>query len=39
MKGHIVNRGQSSWRIKLDVGRSAEGRGITRYRTVRGTKA
>ena len=39
MKGHIVKRGQSSWRIKLDVGRSAEGRRITRYRTVRGTKA
>jgi integrase len=39
MKGHIVKRGQSSWRIKLDVGRSAEGRRISRYRTVRGTKA
>ncbi|MGC1237049.1 MAG: hypothetical protein WA838_20600, partial [Xanthobacteraceae bacterium] len=39
MKGHIVKRGQSSWRIKLDVGRSAEGRRITRYRTVRATKA
>jgi integrase len=39
MKGHITRRGKSSWRIKLDIGRSAEGKRIIRYQTVRGTKA
>ena len=38
MRGHIQQRGKSSWRVKVLVGRDAEG--VRRYveRTVRGTR-
>lgn len=38
MRGHIQQRGKSSWRVKAYVGRDADG--VRRYveRTVRGTR-
>jgi integrase len=39
MRGTIVRRGKSSWRLKFDTGRDpATGQRETRYHTVRGTK-
>jgi integrase len=38
MRGSIVRRGKSSWRVKFDVGITA-GKRETKYVTIRGTKA
>lgn len=39
MRGNITRRGQSSWRLKFDLGRDpATGKRLTEYVTVRGTK-
>jgi integrase len=38
-RGSITRRGKSSWRIKYDVPGTVPGARITRYATVRGTKA
>lgn len=38
MRGHLQERGEGSWRIKVYVGRSAEGRKRYVERTVRGTR-
>ena len=37
MRGHIVRRGKSSWRIKFDIDASV-GKRQTRYVTVRGKR-
>jgi integrase len=40
MKGNLTRRGKSSWRLKFDTGRdSTTGRRITKFVTLRGTKA
>jgi integrase len=36
MRGSIVRRGRSSWRVKFDLADSGEGKRQTRYVTVRG---
>jgi len=38
MKGTIIRRGKSSWRLKFDVGREANGERKIRYVTVRGKR-
>ncbi len=38
MIGNITRRGANSWRLKFDVGRDANGKRITRFVTVKGTK-
>lgn len=38
MRGHLQNRGGDAWRIKVYLGRSADGRKRYLERTVRGTK-
>jgi integrase len=39
MSGHIVRRGERSWRLKFDLGRNpTTGKRETRYHTFRGTK-
>ena len=40
MKGNLTRRGQTSWRLKFDIGRDpVAGRRITKFVTLRGTKA
>lgn len=39
MRGTILRRGKASWRIKIDIGRNAEGKRRYAYATVRGKKA
>lgn len=39
MRGMIERRGKSSWRIRFDVGRDAEGKRRFQYITVRGKRA
>jgi integrase len=39
MRGNITRRGKASWRLKLDIGRDPSGKRLTRFVTVRGTKA
>jgi hypothetical protein len=39
MRGNITRRGKTSWRIKIDIGRDANGNRRTRYETVRGKRA
>jgi hypothetical protein len=39
MRGNVTKRGRNSWRLKLDIGRDATGKRLTRFVTVRGTKA
>lgn len=39
MRGHISRRGKSSWRLKFDIGRDANGKRQIRYVTVRGKRA
>ena len=38
MKGHIRQRGPTSWQLKLDIGRDAAGQRLTEFHTHRGTK-
>ena len=38
MRGHLQNRGGDAWRLKVYVGRSADGRKRYVERTVRGTR-
>ena len=38
-RGTVTRRGKSSWRIKYDVPGNAPGQRVTKYLTVRGTKA
>jgi hypothetical protein len=38
MRGNITKRGKSSWRIKFDACRDADGKRHTRYVTVKGTR-
>ena len=38
MRGNITKRGKSSWRIKIDVGRDANGERKIHWETVRGKK-
>jgi len=38
MKGNLTRRGESSWRLKIDIGRDAAGKRQIRYMTVRGTR-
>jgi hypothetical protein len=38
MRGSIVRRGRSSWRLKFDVGTTA-GKRETKFVTIRGTRA
>ena len=38
MRGCIVRRGKSSWRLKFDVGTADNGQRKIRYETIRGTK-
>ena len=38
MKGAIIRRGKSSWRLKFDVGRAADGKRKIAYHTFRGIK-
>jgi integrase len=38
MRGHIRRRGNSSWELKLDLGRGPDGKRRTVYKTVRGSK-
>jgi integrase len=38
MKGTIIRRGKSSWRLKFDTGRDANGKRQIRYVTVRGKR-
>lgn len=37
MRGHLQYRGDDAWRIKVYLGRSADGRWRNLERTVRGT--
>ena len=39
MKGSITRRGKTSWRLKYDVGRDANGKRAIRFQTVRGKRA
>jgi integrase len=39
MKGNLTRRGKSSWRLKYDCGRDLAGRRITKFVTLRGTRA
>jgi hypothetical protein len=39
MRGHLQRRGSDAWRLKVYVGRSAEGRKRYVERTIRGTKS
>jgi hypothetical protein len=38
MRGNITRRGKSSWRLKFDVFRHADGRRETRYVPVKGKR-
>ena len=38
MKGNLTRRGERSWRLKFDAGRDADGRRISKYVTLRGTR-
>lgn len=38
MKGTIIRRGKSSWRLKFDIGHDASGNRQIRYLTVRGKR-
>ena len=38
MKGSIRRRGKSSWELKFDIGRDANGKRLIRYQTVRGKR-
>jgi len=38
VRGNITKRGKSSWRIKFDVGIDANGKRLTQYETVHGTR-
>jgi integrase len=39
MKGNLTRRGKSSWRLKFDAGRDHAGNRITKFVTLRGTRA
>jgi integrase len=39
MKGNLTRRGKRSWRLKFDAGRDPAGKRITRFVTLRGTRA
>lgn len=39
MRGSITRRGRSSWRIKFDIGRDANGKRKIEYRTIRGKRS
>ena len=38
MRGSVIRRGKSSWRIKFDVGNDANGKRKIQYHTFRGTR-
>src|SRR5262245_44738865 len=38
MRGNITRRGKSSWRLKIDVGRTPDGLRRIRYETVKGKR-
>src|SRR5262249_35513520 len=39
MKGNLTRRGKASWRLKFDAGRDSAGNRITKFVTLRGTRA
>jgi len=39
MKGSLTRRGKTSWRLKFDAGRDPAGKRITKFVTLRGTRA
>jgi integrase len=39
VKGHLIRRGERSWRLKYDLGTDGAGKRQTRYATLRGTRA
>ena len=39
VRGHLQNRGNNSWRLKVFLGRSPDGKRRYLERTVRGTKS
>jgi integrase len=39
MKGNLTRRGKTSWRLKFDAGRDGAGKRVTKFVTLRGTRA